>query len=122
MKLKFFFILFLSLCVISLAACKKNKVEIIEFDNTYPLALAPDVQWAVITEPYATYKQNIGWDSPIEGHCRKGDVLQILGNASDDNGEIWYRFLDGWLHSSCLTVYSNRYKAQSVSDSLKDKN
>lgn len=103
------------------SGCSKKKEEIIEFDNAYPLALAPDVSWAVITEPYASYKESYDWNSTTEGHCRKGDILQVLGNAKDADKESWYKFENGWLPSSCLSVYSNRYKAKSVSDSIKDK-
>ena len=37
--------------------CAKKSVEVIVFDNTHPLALAPDVEWAVVTEPYAVFRE-----------------------------------------------------------------
>jgi len=104
-----------------LTGCSKKKEEIIEFDSTYPLALAPDVKWAVVTEPYASFKENCDWNSLTEGHCRKGDIFQVTGNSRDKDNEVWYKFESGWLPQSCLSVYSNRYKALSVSESIKDK-
>ena len=54
----FFLIFFIS---VFFAACKKSGNEAIVFDNTHPLALAPDVEWAVVTEPYAVFKENDEW-------------------------------------------------------------
>lgn len=110
----------ISLCLLTVS-CKKKREETITFDDRYPLALAPDVTWAVIVDPYAAYKTDLDWNADIAGHCRKGDVLQVLGNATDSNNVKWYRFLEGWLPENCLSVYSNRYKAQTAADSLKDK-
>ena len=36
--------------------CNKKSEEKIVFDKTHPLALAPDVEWAVVIEPYAVFK------------------------------------------------------------------
>lgn len=104
------------------ASCSKNNEDVIVFDDTQPLALAPDVEWAVVIDPYAAYKENYGWQEDVKGHCRKGDILQILGKSIDSANEYWYCFEDGWLPASCLAVYSNRYKAQSVSKSLLNAN
>lgn len=116
--------LILELIVLSsllfLVSCNKNKDEVIKFDETYPLALAPDVTWAVVSEPYAAYKKNADWAADIAGHCRRGEILQITGK-SEVNGENWYCFENGWLAESSLTIYSNRFKAKAVSDSMKDK-
>ena len=44
------------LCSLCFFSCKKTSKKLsIEFDNTYPLALAPDVTWALITDPYAAF-------------------------------------------------------------------
>lgn len=119
---KYIFV-FVTVCILTavFTGCKKNKEEIIEFDNSYPLALAPDVRWAVVTDPYASYKEACDWNSTTQGHCRKGDILQVVGNSKDSENETWYKFESGWLPAACLSVYSNRYKAKSVSDAIKDK-
>lgn len=113
--LKNLFILFLVL--FSTGSCSEKKQ--IVFDSSEPLALAPDVQWAVVVEPYATFRKTTDWAGEINGHCRKGDILQIKGNAVFNNSENWYYFDEGWLPVSVLDIYSNRYKAESAAGLLK---
>jgi len=98
--------------------CSKKSEEVIVFDNTYPLALAPDVEWAVVTEPYAVFKDTDEWGAATAGHCRKGEILQVMGKSVDDAKENWYYFEGGWLPQSCVSIFSNRYKAETVSKSL----
>ena len=47
------------------------------------------------------------------------DVLQVKGKSVDSKKEVWYLFEEGWLPSASILVYSNRLKAQKVSDSYK---
>ena len=98
--------------------CAKKSVEVIVFDNTHPLALAPDVEWAVVTEPYAVFRETDDWSAATEGHSRKGEILQVRGKAVDSNKENWYYFEGGWLPQSCVSIFSNRYKAETVSKGL----
>ena len=98
--------------------CNKKSVENIVFDDSYPLALAPDVEWAVVTEPYAVYKEKNDWGAATTGHVRKGEILQIMGKAVDSKNENWYYFEGGWLSQTSISVFSNRYKAESVSKNL----
>jgi len=102
-------------------SCKNRKEETILLDNSQPLALAPDVTWAVVSNPYAAYKKEVGWDSESVGHCRKGDILQVLGRSQTKKNEVWYYFEEGWLPGECLLIYSNRYKAQKMSEELSSK-
>ena len=111
----FFLIFFIS---VFFAACKKSGNEAIVFDNTHPLALAPDVEWAVVTEPYAVFKENDEWGAATAGHCRKGEILQVKGKSVDAAKENWYYFEGGWLPQSCVSIFSNRYKAETVSKGL----
>lgn len=99
-------------------SCHKNDDTVIVLDNREPLALAPDVEWAVVTDPYAAYKTEVGWTSSVAGHCRKGEILQIKGKSVDSNKETWYFFENGWLPENCLSVFNNRLKASSVSEQL----
>lgn len=110
----FLILLFSVLCI----SCQKKSAETIVFDNTHPLALAPDVEWAVVTEPYAAFKVNDEWDAATSGHCRKGEIIQVKGKSVDADKENWYYFDGGWLPQSCISVFSNRYKAQTVSNNL----
>ena len=101
-----------------LTGCAKKSEEVIVFDNTHPLALAPDVEWAVVTEPYAVFRETDDWSAATEGHSRKGEILQVRGKAVDSNKENWYYFEGGWLPQSCVSIFSNRYKAETVSKNL----
>lgn len=108
-------ILFLAFFITS---CKKKTAETIVFDNSHPLALAPDVEWAVVTEPYAVFRDTDEWGAATAGHCRKGEILQVKGKSVDADKENWYYFEGGWLPQSCVSIFSNRYKAETVSKSL----
>lgn len=109
---------FLVLCSLLVISCKKKPEELIKFDDSQPLALAPYVEWAVVIDPYAAYRSEANWDSAVFGHCRKGDILQVQGKSIDENKDTWYMFESGWLPSNCLSIYSNRLKAQSESEKL----
>ena len=98
-----------------IGCAKKDETEII-LDNSEHLALAPDVQWAVVSEPYAAFKESKDWSASVIGHCRKGDVLQVKGKSLDSKNEVWYYFEQGWLPSSSVLVYNNRLKAQKISN------
>ena len=99
-------------------SCSKKTEEKIVFDNRQPLALAPDVEWAVVTEPYAVFKESDEWGAATAGHCRKGEILQVKGKAVDAAKDTWYFFEGGWLPQSCVSIFSNRYKAETVSKGL----
>jgi hypothetical protein len=105
-------------CVTS---CNKNKITVLEFDNSEPLALAPDVRWALVIAPYAAYYEKTDWNSEVKGYSRRGQILQVLSRAEDKDDNEWYRFETGWLPSSTITVYSNRLKAQRAAEELKEK-
>lgn len=118
--LRFLFFGFLCLSVLTSFSCKKQKEEVIVFDDSYPLALSPNVSWALVTDPYAAYKKELGWNSETSGHCRRGEILQVLGKAVDKESGNWYRFEEGWLPESCLSIYSNRFKALTAAGQLKE--
>lgn len=112
-------LLIASVCAfITLAAgCVKNR-EIV-FDNKYPLATAPDVEWAVVIDPYAAFRKEHSWESEVVGHCRRGDILQVKGLSVNSEQESWYVFSSGWLPASSVDVYSNRLRAQGAAALLK---
>ena len=101
-----------------LFSCKKNNELQIVLDSSNPLALAPDVSWAVIIEPYVVFKTEKSWEAKGAGHCRLGDILQVKGKSQDKDHNIWYLFEDGWISEDCVTVFNNRYKAKTLSESL----
>ena len=100
------------------AGCSKKTEEKIVFDNSHPLALAPYVEWAVVTEPYAVFKETHDWGAATAGHCRKGEILQVKGKSVDTSKDTWYFFESGWLPQICVSIFSNRYKAETVSKGL----
>ena len=110
----------LSLCGALFTGCKKSKEEIIIFDNEEPLSLAPDVEWALVTDPYAAYRQDTDWNSNIVNHCRRGEILQVYAKSIDKDKTVWYKFENGWLPETCLSIYANRYKAKTAAEALKD--
>ena len=117
MKKSILFLLFLAILLVS---CHKKQEEVIAFDDTYPLSLAPDVEWALITDPYAAFRSDIDWNADITGHVRRGEILQIYAKSTDKQKNTWYKFEEGWLPQTCLAVYTNRDKAQTAAGNLKD--
>jgi len=121
------FICFASfVCVLctELSSCFARQKEIeFELDESDPLALAPDVQWIVVREPYVALRSAPGWSSPIASHCRRGQVLQIIGNEtlvqeSEPRTEKWYFVPGGWLPGSAVTICANKFLAESVSEKM----
>ena len=102
-------------------ACEKNQAEDIQLDNSDPLALAPDIRWAVVGDPYAAFREETSWDADAVGYCKQGELFPILASASvaSANGvETWYLMEDGWLPESVVSVYPNKYRAQKASKLL----
>ncbi len=110
------FLLLASLFSILFFSCRKNTS--IEFDQSRPLSLSPDVSWALITEPYVAFRRENLWAADVVGHCRKGDVLMVVGKSITQDG-VWYEFEGGWIPENSLSVYSNRYKAETARSGLK---
>lgn len=107
-------VILISLLPLLAASCKKHDASEIELDNSDPLALAPDVKWAVVVEPYAAFREEISWDAEAVDYCKQGELFPILASAmaSEENGgSVWYRFEEGWLPASALTVYPNKFRA-----------
>jgi len=105
-----FFILF------TVSGCNKNedKSESVVFDESHPYAISPDVEWAVITEPYVGFHEEASHNSSSNSYCRKNEILQVMGFSINDEGQSWYLFEKGWIPASSLVVYKNRYKAESA--------
>lgn len=109
-------VLFIVLCCLSVFSCRKDRN--IYFDESEPLSLAPDVSWALVTEPYVAFRKENGWQSEVEGHARKGDILMVSGKSFSGD-ESWFRFDQGWLPENSIMVYSNRYKAEKAKSELR---
>jgi hypothetical protein len=80
-------------------------------------------QWAVIIEPYATFRLATSYTSQIAGHGRRGDIHKITGCMTvrlEDREILWYNFDAGWLPESAVAVYSNRLKAERAATAQSD--
>lgn len=116
-KIRLLYIVFLCMMILS---CSSHKEEIIVLDNSNPLSLAPGVSWALVITPYASYKADTSWNSFTNGHCRKGDILQVLARSIDSDQKSWYKFEAGWLSEDSIEIYTNKYKAENAASKLKD--
>ena len=120
MKNRFIFFIVLFIFCLCFSSCKKASKTELKFDNSEPLALAPDVRWALVTDPYAAYYASTDWNSEVKGYSRRGEILQVLSRQEDKQDNVWYRFETGWLPAASITVYSNRLKAQSAAEKLQE--
>jgi hypothetical protein len=115
-------LLFISVLVFLLCSCFiRSGNEPIIFDNSDPLALAPDVSWAVIDDPYVAFRKDAGWNFDVTGHCRRSEIYRIEGCRTVITGETsekWYLFSQGWLPASAIVVCSNKLRAQTTAQSL----
>lgn len=117
------FYLLIALLVFSclVFSCKKNRSENIEFDSYDPLALAVDVEWAVVTDPYVTFHEDKEWNTKQNGHVKKGEVLKVIGYSYSSTNEKWVKFEKGYLPLKSVTVYTNKFQAENASRSFEEK-
>ncbi|MBO5137320.1 MAG: hypothetical protein J6B81_02330 [Spirochaetaceae bacterium] len=108
------FITCIFLLVFVITSCfEKNKT--IQLEPTPDLALG--LQWAVVIEPYAMFRDNPSLTANTQTHGRSGDILQVVGkNIILENKKqvIWYLFEKGWLPETSVKVYSTRSKAETA--------
>jgi hypothetical protein len=115
------FILISLFFTLNLSSCSKRNSGEIPLDNSDPLALAPDVQWAVVNDPYAAFRTDTSWTADAAGYCKQGEFFPILAITyvdDDKGGQTWYRFKNGWLPGSLLSVYPNKLRAAKAASAL----
>ena len=105
-----------------LFSCRKKVEQSIDFalPGEAPLDYLPGVEWAVITDPVATLREDAGFENKVSNHARKGDILMVTGkkicNMKDANGTTrvvtWYGFEKGWLIEDSISVYGNKMNAR----------
>jgi hypothetical protein len=119
--------LFLSLALLLfITSCsifkKESTVDLSVFEN----GLEYGTQWAVINDPYATFRVSHDFAEAVSGHGRRGDIEKVLGEVKvpiKDDGEatqIWFAFEKGWIPESSLVICSNLFKAKQISASISD--
>lgn len=117
---KFFIVLLSSFLFFS---CNAHKNEIVLHDEDSK-SLDPTILWAVVIEPYATFRKEASWGSTVTDHSRFGDILMIEGckilNSSNEAQakEIWYKFEKGWISENSLKIYQNKFRAQKAAKEL----
>lgn len=114
--------LFAALFVFEFSSCSKKGSWEIELDTSDPLALAPDVEWAVVIAPYASFRKETSWASQSVGYCKQGECFPIQATSTisvEDKSQTWYRFEGGWLPESAVKIYANKFRAEKAAKSLK---
>ncbi len=103
------------------SSCNKKETIVLKEDD--PLSLTPGVEWALVSEPYAAFRESPEFESTISSHARRGDILMVQGkqlchDAETSRTYTWYLFEEGWLESSSVTIYDNKLKADSAAKNL----
>ena len=116
------FFLLVVLFVFDFSSCAKKKDWEIVLDTSDPLALAPDVEWALVTASYASFKKDASWTSQSVGYCKQGECFPIQATSTvslEGKSQTWYRFEEGWLPESALKIYENKFRAEKAAKNLK---
>jgi len=111
---KTLFLILIVLCTVQFSSCKRDKSLNIELDNTEPLALAVDIEWAVISDPYVTFREVQEWTGKDSGHGKKGDVLQVKGYSYSSTNEKWVKFDNGYLPLKSVKIFTNKFQADKI--------
>lgn len=122
-------LIFAALLSLMAAGCKKEKS--IEINSSDFMTITPDLQWAVISVPYAAFLETCSYDASVKSHGRGGDVLLVTGKEfvrkpADENSssrnksnnaelETWYKFTQGCISSSYVKIYDTKQKAETAS-------
>ncbi|MCH5282632.1 MAG: hypothetical protein J1E59_03155 [Treponema sp.] len=120
--LKTAYIGLIAIILSSLLSCSKKFGNEIELDASDPLATAPDVQWALVVVPYASFKKDTSWNSQTAGYCKQGECFPILARSVftvEGKTENWYRFEEGWLPENMIKIYANKLRAEKAAQNLK---
>ena len=120
-------------CSLLFFSCnKRSSIDVNVVDET---AIAPDLQWALVSVPYVSFMKEPSYSSDVVSHERSGAVLPVVGKKTckvvryEDDDEkkahpiveylVWYKFSQGWLESTQITLYDTKLKAEkSASDSF----
>ena len=116
--LRCFFLFFL---IILLTDCTKK--DIVQ-DLVLPADTALDFpRYALVIEPYVTFRDKPSDDGISSSHAREGDVFEIDAikvETQNDRQVLWVKLKDaGWISSSFIYIYSTKEKAVTASKKLK---
>ncbi len=110
------------------SSCRRKAEGAIDFGlpGEEPLDYLPGVEWAVIMDPVAAFREDAGFENKVLQHARRGDVLMVTGkkisSVKDSDGTVrvvtWYGFDRGWLVEDSLSIYGNRMNARAAASKL----
>lgn len=113
-------LLVLLVCLL-FVSCSKNKMGVPANLSAIDDTLISG-EWVVITSPYTAFRAEPTLESKIIAHSRRGDVFLVEGRfiqkQEDSSNLIWYKFTDGWLMETDLSVYSNKLQAENAASRL----
>lgn len=117
-------------CSVLFFSC--NKRSSIDVNVVDEAAIAPDVQWALVSVPYVSFMKEPSYASDVVSHERSGAVLPVVGKKTckvvryeDDEKKahpiveylVWYKFSQGWLESTQITLFDTKLKAENSASS-----
>ena len=111
------------LWLLSLVGCLRRDGAVYTFDDGTPLAVSPEVEWAVVSVPYAACYEETDYASAVTTHCRRGEVLVVQGRRTvklETKTELWYAFDAGWIPAGSLAVYPNKLRADNAARLLRE--
>ncbi len=118
--------LLIAFAITVVSSCEKSDdLEALELPTTPVLSLRAG--WAVSLEGYTAVVAAPAFDAPIEGHLRKGEVVEVVAktNYRVPHGEAdshWYQIrgddVEGWVYGSELLLAASREQAVNASEDL----
>ncbi len=115
----FFFYLFL-FSVFSPVSCDRRKNDVpADFSSVEGLPVS--VEFLVISEPYAAYREKPAKSALVSDNGRLADIVEVKGKKYVKSGnvtQLWYECSQGWLCESDVQLYSNFLQAQEASREL----
>ena len=117
-------LLVLGALFLALGACSRVSEETrVDLPVTPVISARP--QWAVAADVYVQIRAEPSIDSPIEGHLRTGDVVEIISISTKSidgarGRDTWYEVagaeIHGWTLGSSLEFYESRTRARNAAE------
>ncbi|MDR3283595.1 MAG: hypothetical protein LBS97_00250 [Treponema sp.] len=109
--------------VLLFAACTPKNADTLVDVSVFEKGLEYGVQWAVVSDPYATFRSASDFSAPVSGYGRRGDIQKVTGQVivpGASGSTVWYGFDKGWLPANSIIIYSNEIKARRASESFRE--
>ena len=83
--------------------------------------------WAVASEPYTPVVATPAFDASIEGHLRRGEIVEVVAKtnysvAREGEEFFWYQVrsqgIEGWVYGSGLILTTSREQAVNAAEDL----